>query len=156
MNFTFEPIGEANRAQAVRLTIKPNQQGFIETVAQCLQEADELPLWNPVGIYANEHLIGFAMYGLWPEESGARVMLDRFLLDEKYQGKGYSTPVLNALISRIAAQFGCDALYLSLYEDNTLAMAVYQKLGFVLTGEVDINGEKVMVLFLQDKAIGTP
>ena len=52
-----------------------------------MQEADELELWKPVGIYDKDILIGFAMYGCFPEPVPGQLWLDRLLIDKKYQGK---------------------------------------------------------------------
>ena len=56
-----------NRREVEGLTVFSEQAGFIESVNECLQEADELELWRPVGIYDSDTLIGFAMYGYFPE-----------------------------------------------------------------------------------------
>lgn len=37
-------------------------------------------------------------------------------------------------------------IYLSVYEENQQAIALYQFFGFVFTGELDSKGEKIMRL----------
>lgn len=59
----LEPIDSKNRQEAEHLAVFSEQSGFIESVAECLQEADQLALWRPVGIYDGSTLVGFAMYG---------------------------------------------------------------------------------------------
>lgn len=147
MDIEILPISASNRSEALELKVKKDQNNFIETVAQCLTEADELSLWKPVGIYVNRKLVGFAMYGLWIYEGkNGRVWLDRFLIDEFSQGKGYATPVLKEIIHKITDEYGNLELFLSIYENNSHALELYKKLGFEFNGELDINGEKVMVL----------
>lgn len=147
MKITFVSVTKENYAKIINLKVKKKQEGFIETTSQCLEEASELPLWKPVGIYAENELIGFAMYGLWKNEGiNGRVWLDRFLIDEKHQGKGYGKSALPLLINRIFDEYHCDEIFLSLYDNNLQAMLLYQKLGFALTGEVDVHGEKIMVI----------
>lgn len=147
MDIEILPISASNRSEALELKVKKDQNNFIETVAQCLTEADELSLWKPVGIYVNRKLVGFAMYGLWIYEGkNGRVWLDRFLIDEYSQGKGYATPVLKEIIHKITDEYGNLELFLSIYENNSHALELYKKLGFEFNGELDINGEKVMVL----------
>ena len=63
----FEAVNSRNRAEVEHLEVFAEQSGFIESVTQCLQEADKLELWRPVGIYDRSMLIGFAMYGYFPE-----------------------------------------------------------------------------------------
>ena len=85
----FELVNDENRKEVEGLTVFSEQAGFIESVNECLQEADELELWRPVGIYDSDTLIGFAMYGYFPEPTPGQLWLDRLLIDKKYQGKGY-------------------------------------------------------------------
>ena len=63
MNLHFETVNPANRREVEKLQILPEQADFIESVSDCMSEADEVQEWRPVGIYDGELLIGFAMYG---------------------------------------------------------------------------------------------
>lgn len=147
MNLKFKNIDSYNYNEAINLKVKGSQEGFIETVRECLDEAKELSLWRPVGIYDNNDIIGFAMYGLWINEgSSGRVWLDRFMIGEKFQGNGYGKMSLKSIINKIAKEYKCSEVYLSIYENNTVAIDLYKKFGFEFTGEVDRNGELVMKL----------
>ena len=142
---SIRKIDENNNQDVLNLKIKPEQQDYIESVADCLKEAHELSLWRPVGLYDQNQLIGFAMYGLWHEKNQKRVWLDRFLIDKQYQGKGYGKQFLDVLLTHIFDEYGCHEIYLSLYDDNDHALKLYQQIGFVMNGEKDIHGETVMV-----------
>ena len=72
----FKLVSDKNRKEIEGLTVFSQQAGFIESVSECLQEADELELWRPVGIYNNDLLIGFAMYGYFPEPVPGQLWLD--------------------------------------------------------------------------------
>ena len=111
----FEAVNSRNRAEVEHLEVFAEQSGFIESVTQCLQEADKLELWRPVGIYDRGMLIGFAMYGYFPEPAPGRT------------------------------EYSCDTIYLSVYETNSHAIHLYQQIGFHFNGEYDTNGEHVMV-----------
>lgn len=144
---TLLPVTEENRKEVLHLSLHDSQKTYIETVAECLKEADELSLWKPTAIYNDEQLIGFAMYGLWKNEgSHGRVWLDRYLIDCRFQGKGYGRQALKVLIDLIFTTYKCKEIYLSLYEDNITALSLYKSVGFVFNGEKDIHGELVMVL----------
>lgn len=146
MKIRFIPVNSQNRQQVQALTVAPSQAGFIETTAQCMEEADQCPQWRPVGIYDGEQLVGFAMYGLWKQEGeGGRVWLDRFMIDERYQGMGYGRAALPAILEKIRQEYGRNEIFLSLYEENRRAMHLYEQAGFHLTGETDPHGEKLMV-----------
>lgn len=145
MKLHLERITKENREKALALRLAPGQEGFIETIQECLEEADGLSLWNPVGIVLGEDWIGFAMYGQFPREGeSGRVWLDRFLIDRRWQGKGYGRAALHLLLNELIQKYGREEIYLSLYEDNEGALSLYQKTGFDWTGERDIHGERVM------------
>ena len=89
------------------------------------------------------------MYGFFPiDGKNDQVWLDRYLIDEHFQGKGLGNIMLEALITHLIKIYNCNEIYLSLYEDNKRALHLYQKFGFQFNGELDINGEKVMVKVL--------
>ena len=131
------------------MKIAPGQEGMVEPVAQCLQEADNRADWRPVGIYDGELLVGFAMYGFFFPEypPNGRVWLDRLLIDGTQQGKGYGREALAALLQRLQREYGerAEEIYLSVYENNPRAIHLYQQFGFAFNGERDLKGEHVMV-----------
>lgn len=108
----FELVNDENRKEVEGLTVFSEQAGFIESVNECLQEADELELWRPVGIYDSDTLIGFAMYGYFPEPTPGQLWLDRLLIDKKYQGKGYGKQAVFSLLDRLHAEYQSDTVYL--------------------------------------------
>lgn len=142
----IKPINQFNREQAEALTLLPAQEGYIESVSECLAEADEFKAWRPVGICAGGILVGFAMYGMFPETSGlGRVWLDRLLIDCRYQGRGYGKSAVAALLERIREEYHVSHTYLSVYDDNEPAIRLYKQIGFRFNGELDTKGERVMV-----------
>lgn len=146
MILDFRPITADNRQTATKLSVFEDQQNNIETTNECLKEADGLDLWRPVGIYDGETMVGFAMYGLFGNEGGSgRVWLDRFLIDSRYQGKGYGSAALKGLIQLLSREYGKDEIYLSVKDTGIPAVALYKKNGFIFNGEEDEKGEKLMV-----------
>ena len=72
----FELVNKENRKEIEALTVFSEQASFIESVKDCLQEADELELWRPVGIYDGNTLVGFSMYGYFPEPAPGQLWRD--------------------------------------------------------------------------------
>lgn len=146
MNLHFEPVNPANREEVENLQVLPEQTGMIESVRECMLEADTLQEWRPVGIYDGDMLVGFAMYGHFsdPQPEGS-VWLDRILIDRKHQKKGYGKAAVLALLERLSREYGKNQIYLSVYQSNTAAISLYQQLGFQFNGEYDTKGEKIMV-----------
>lgn len=54
-----------NKKEILALRIADNQQHFIETTDQCLTEAEMDRRFTPLGLYKDNTVIGFAMYGLF-------------------------------------------------------------------------------------------
>lgn len=151
MNLTIKNIDKNNYKEIIDLKVSNDQVKFIETVEACLKEAREDSVWRPVGIYDGDKAIGFAMYGLFINEGKrGRVWLDRFLISYENQGKGYGEAAVRLLINNLYKEYGYNKVYLSVYDNNKGAIALYNKVGFKFNGEVDINGEKVMVINLSD------
>lgn len=150
MDLKLKKVCDENYSQMVALHVSEGQEGFIETTEECLEEAKELSLWRPVGIYDGDKLVGFAMYGLFESEGEkGRVWLDRFMIGERHQGKGYGKASLCLLIRQIYEEYNYDEVFLSIYDDNVNAIKLYERAGFRFNGEIDTKGEKVMVTALE-------
>lgn len=147
MKLHLEPVNARNRAALLALAPHPDQEGFIESVAQCLKEAQAYHRWRPVAIYDGPTIVGFAMYGFfWQYLPFGRLWLDRLLIDAAYQGQGYGKAALAALLKRLENEYPRRRrIYLSVIKTNVPAICLYQKFGFHFTGELDTHGEKVMV-----------
>ena len=83
----FEPVNSENRMEAENLSVFSEQSGFIESVGECLQEADNLNLWRPVCIYDGDILVGFAMYGYFPSPFPGRLWLGRDIREKDMGGR---------------------------------------------------------------------
>lgn len=145
----IKPVTEQNRKEAESLEVLPHQAGYVESVRECMKEADALKDWNPVVILEESTLIGFAMYGKIKEAKGARLWFDRFLIDQRYQGKGYGKRAAKVVLSKMKEQYPDTEIYLSVYGENQKAIFLYESLGFQFTGELDTKGEKIMLLQAQ-------
>ncbi|WP_434301913.1 GNAT family N-acetyltransferase [Clostridium botulinum] len=144
MNLHLEEVTIKNWRSIAALKVNENQQNFIESNAYSLTEWKFVPDFHPKAIYDNNKLIGFAMYGYFEKET--RLWLDRFMIDYKYQNKGYGKSSLELLISVMINEYKCNKIYLSTFKDNIGAIKLYEKFGFEFNGEFDENGELIMVL----------
>lgn len=138
---TLLPITEANIYQCLALKTKEEQKEYVASNAFSLAEA-----WlfsdfaRPFAIYAGEVLVGFLM--LEADVKRGSYSVWRLMIDRNYQGKGYGREALRLAIAYLAEQ-GAKEITLSYAPENTVAERLYQKAGFVHTGEVD-GGELVM------------
>lgn len=145
---TFRKIDQTNE-QAVRtISIHPNQLKFIESVDECLEEAALYSEWQPVAIYHDTQVIGFAMYGSFGVNKDT--WLDRIIIDKAYQGQGFGRIAIKKLIKIIPKIYGVDVIYLSIIEENKLAYHLYESIGFELMDERDPNGELMFEYVVKD------
>ena len=146
MKTTIIEVSKENVTDILKLRISEKQKAYIETTEQCLKDAKECKYYRPVGLFYDDILIGFAMYGFFPGEGeNGRVWLDRFFIDSAHQGFGLGSIMLEALIKRIIEEYDCPEIYLSIVENNLAALHLYRKFGFAFNGESDYNNEKLMV-----------
>lgn len=146
MELSITPVTSKNRAAAENLRVAPNQTTFIETVAECMQEADQLSGWHPMCILADGQIVGFTMYGYFVENGRGRLWFDRLLIDQKYQGRGYGKHAIRVILGQMRQEFPGMDIFLSVYDDNPHAIALYEYFGFAFNGELDTKGEKIMIL----------
>lgn len=140
----IRPITQENRQEAVQLCVYDFQKDYIETVQECLQEADACKDWHPVGLYVNNTIVGFAMYGKITEEKYTRVWFDRLLIDCNQQSKGYGKLGFELVLDLILREYENEEIYLSVYDQNERAMRLYQNHGFEKILERDSKGEQIM------------
>ncbi len=136
----FRPVTRDNLRELVRLKVAEGQADFVADNLVSVAQAYVEPTWTPMGIYAGDEAVGFAMEGFDPDEN--RWWIVRFMIGAAHQGKGYGTAALTALIASMAERHGCREVYLSYVPGNDVAERMYAKAGFVPTGEVE-DGEIV-------------
>lgn len=136
----FKNIDMTNESDVRNIKLKSGQEKFIETVDECLNEANDHSEWQPVAIYVDEEIIGFAMYGSFGKSKDT--WIDRIMIDERYQGKGYGKMAMRKLIDIVSKKYGVNVIYLSIIEENKAAYNLYESIGFECMNERDPeNGE---------------
>ena len=60
----------------------------------------------------------------------SRLWLDCFMIDEKYQGRGYGKIALKKILPILFEQYQCQTIYLSVHVENKNAIKLYETLGF--------------------------
>ncbi|MDF9665969.1 GNAT family N-acetyltransferase [Bacillus wiedmannii] len=145
MTLHIREVTEKNWRSVAALNVAKDQQQFIESNSFSLAESLFEGNGTSVGLYDGETLVGYAMYG-WYLEKRKSVWLDRFMIDQQYQGKGYAKRFLRILIQFLQDKYECKIIYLSLHPDNKLAMGLYESFGFRLNGDIDDDGPVVGVV----------
>jgi ribosomal protein S18 acetylase RimI-like enzyme len=82
-------------------------------------------------IYREAVLAGF----YWIEERGDTLHLHGLILKSEFQGQGIGTTVLNMLAERYSSKM--DKIELGVYQTNSGAIRLYEKLGYQITRNLD-------------------
>lgn len=141
INMHFKAIDSTNESEVRNIKLKHGQEKFIETVDQCLEEASIYSQWQPVAVYNGEEVVGFAMYGSFGPNRDT--WIDRIMIDEKYQGRGFGRAAMVKLIDIVSKKYEVNVVYLSIIEENQVARKLYESIGFQYINEKDENGEPI-------------
>ncbi|WP_054709873.1 GNAT family N-acetyltransferase [Bacillus sp. JCM 19041] len=139
MSLHIREVTKENWRAVVALKVSEAQSEFIESNAFSILETEIEKNGVSVGLYDEETLVGYAMYG-WPSRRNKSAWFDRFMIDQQFQGNGYAKRFLPLLFQTMYEQYGCETIYLSLHPDNSGAQKLYEAFGFRLNGEVDDAG----------------
>ena len=119
-----------------RLTVRPDQQGFVAPNAISIAQAHFSPEAWFRAIYADETPVGFVMLERSAETH--EYTLWRFMVAADHQGKGYGRRGLELVIEDIrAADPDATELTTSWMPGDGTPEPFYRGLGFVPTGEMD-------------------
>ena len=137
-------IDKENYSQCLALKVSDEQKSFVASNVYSLAQA-----WVfyktafPFAIYADNIMVGFVMMGYYAEEQIYNIW--RFMIDGRFQGKGYGKAALQLSIDYLLKEFDVNEVFLSFEPSNVVAEKLYSSVGFKRTGEVS-GGEMVMRL----------
>lgn len=144
----FRKITEDNFAAIIQMK-RPDGEKFVASNAYSLAQAwlyREAGDVYPFAIYNGETPVGFMMLDEDTEERC--LVIWRIMFPKEHQGKGYGTQAIGQII-RLAEDSGkYDHIILDYVPGNEIAKHVYEKLGFLPTGEIVNDGEIEMKLAL--------
>ena len=158
---TLQPVTADNFVKCMELTPTADQQarGYVAPNVLSLAQAYVERWWIPLAVYADTTMIGFVLYGRWPEGGFTALWGDkpkpgidyilRMMIDRRYQGRGYGKATLTALIERIKMQPDCLAIELDYDGENTAAARLYTGCGFQPIKENE-DGEILARLVIDD------
>jgi diamine N-acetyltransferase len=127
------------------LNVSESQKGLVSPNAVSIAEAYFTKYAWFRAIYAGNIPVGFVMlhedpkrgaYGLW-----------RFMIDARYQGRGYGRKALDLVIERVKKRPKAKSLTLHVVRAERGAEELYKRYGFEFTGKIE-EGQHVMRLRL--------
>lgn len=148
MSVTLRDITGDNYFQVLDLKISPEQEAakFVAPVVRSLADAwyyREEGITYPKAIYAKEDLVGFIMYDLDPESQ--QVFIWRFLIDQRYQGKGYGRQTIETVLAMAKEQAQMTKVVADYVDGNEPMKKILLGLGFEETGFDQDSKEHIMV-----------
>jgi len=132
MSITLRPIDKSNWRDCLKLKVKDEQSALVGSNANTLAMCYIYPEVNPLGIYLDEKIIGLITHALDPDEQIHYI--NRFMIDENYQGRGFGKTALKLLIDKLKNE-GVKILDIIHKPDNSAAIKLYRSLGFELTND---------------------
>ena len=125
-------LNKDNFYEICQLSVKPEQQGHVDSNAISMAEANFSDFAWMRGIYLNDKAIGFVMVEARPEAN--KFYLWRFMIDHNYQGLGLGRSAIHLLINELKLFFNASELSTSIVPVETGPQKFYERLGFKLTG----------------------
>jgi diamine N-acetyltransferase len=150
----IRPVTKDNWRELIKLQVRDDQKHFVASNLYSIAEShfgDDLEgHWDlfPYGIYDNNTPVGFLMYGLNFEHPKQQAFIQRLMVDEKFQGKGYGRFGMEKLLEIFRTDDRIKEIGISYEPENEGARKLYASLGFVEPGEM-IGGETLAVLKLR-------
>jgi diamine N-acetyltransferase len=148
---TLRPITSGNRQAVEGLRVLPEQENFVDGVRSSLAEAAVKPDARPWyrGIYADEIPVGFVMLadGVRPGNADIpwRYYLWRFLIDARFQSRGYGRAALAGVVAYLRTKPDADVLVTSVVPGAGSPLDFYLSFGFRATGQM-FDREQVLEL----------
>jgi diamine N-acetyltransferase len=151
---TLREITDSNRDAVLALSVGPEQEQFVGgSVQNALADAADYPHARPWyrAVFADGQPVGFVMLS-WnvepqPPEIIGPWFLWKLLIDQRYQGRGYGREVVRQ-VAELVRDNGATELLTSLVPGDGGPGGFYERLGFVPTGELDVNDEAILRLVL--------
>jgi len=131
-------IGEDNWTDAAGLAVRDDQRRFLDSAVGIIARGYvyRSSRARVIGIAEDSTVIGLALVKDLDEEP-ACYDLQQFMIDRRYQNRGYGTEALRLILADLGRErkYGCVEVCVS--RQDAPALRVYEKAGFTDTGYVD-------------------
>lgn len=138
---SLREIDENTVWDVLRLKVAPGQERFVADNATSLAQALFAPSAWYRAIYLGDMPVGFVMLSddsLLAEPPGTpEIGLWRFMVDERYQRRGVGAAALRLVIDHARSRRAFTKLKVSYVPGAGSPQQLYERAGFVHTGEID-------------------
>lgn len=132
------PVTEENRINIARLSVREEQQKYLDRPIGIIARGYIYRHCNArvIGIEAADKIVGVALVRDLDEEP-ACYDLQQFMIDQHYQNKGYGAEALKLILEMLEAEGKYNCVEVCVNKEDSAALHVYEKTGFVDTGYID-------------------
>lgn len=148
MSISLREITQDNFSACMRLSVRKDQP-YVASNSYSVAESKIFPNWITNAIYYDEEMVGFMMYTKDYEEN--ELYLCRFMIDQKYQGKGYGRAAMDKLKEIAMIDENIYKIALSTSPENENGIRFYEKFGFIDMKYME-EDEEVFVLDLKKQS----
>jgi diamine N-acetyltransferase len=140
-----------NWQEIINLKVREDQKTFVASnlysIAQSKFGDEYEGHWDlyPFAIYDEDKPVGFLMYALNFEHPTHQAFIQRLMVDENFQGKGYGKFGMNWMLDLFRADERIKMVGISYEPHNETARKLYAVLGFEETGKI-VDGETEAML----------
>ena len=131
-------INEQNYFGFARLSVAHGQKGYLDSAVGIVARGYVYRACRArvFGIVSDGEPVGLALVKDLDEEP-ACYDLQQFMIDARYQGKGYGTEALRLILAELEAERKYSCVEVCVKRDDLPALRVYEKAGFTDSGYVD-------------------
>jgi len=131
-------VTEENWIEISKLSVNDEQQKFLDRTIGIIARGYVYRYCNGrvVAITNDDQIVGVALIRDLDEEP-ACYDLQQFMIDQRFQNKGYGTEGLKKILSILESEKKYNCTEVCVHKDDIAALRLYKKVGFVDTGYVD-------------------
>ena len=141
----LKEITSENIDEVLALKVDEGQKSFVSSNGDSLAQAYVYSKTAfPFAVYDNDTIVGFIMMGYYEVKS--YYTLWKFMIDSRYQHKGYGRKALELGIKYLQDRFDVTEVYTGVVPGNTAAKKLYKSVGFKDTGLIELGMEEMRLI----------
>ena len=141
----LKEITSENIDEVLALKVDEGQKSFVSSNGDSLAQAYVYSKTAfPFAVYDNDTIVGFIMMGYYEVKS--YYTLWKFMIDSRYQHKGYGRKALELGIKYLQDRFDVTEVYTGVVPGNTVAKKLYKSVGFKDTGLIELGMEEMRLM----------
>ena len=142
---TLHKVSKENLDDILSLKVAESQTSYVSSNAESLAQAYVYSeTAYPFAVYEDETIVGFIMMGYYAVKE--YYTLWKFMIDSRYQHKGYGRKALELGIQFIKDTFAAKEVYTGVVPGNDVAKNLYKSVGFEDTGLVELGMEEMRLV----------